>query len=542
MSQTFKFFIPATIEKSATDSKGNPIMKVKGISSTSDEDTDGETLEPIGFDLDPLLKTGFINYNHQAKNSPKAIIGQPTVAKILKGNKLYIEGFLYPNSELARDVYNQISVIEIDGVDRQMGWSIEGIPIERDPLNPKRIVKAQITGVAITASPKNSKTFIEIVKSMDAGTLEDLSEEQEEDTEKSITVADLPVVESVEGGKKIKESLDEIKKSEIYSIIDSRLGSVDINCYEKILNFTINYAKAKNMGYNFETIEKALDLLESQIVFNKSADYPPIDEDSDDDDDYGDDDEDEDSDDEEEDEDNEIEKSINGSIILEVAKNYAFPGVTEVEVTEYLVRQGFSLTPSSQAAASVIADMEKNPNGGEVEELDDKISKAIENKLASFKDEQGKFFDKFLGILNKFNDKIESIQKSNIDQINVYKTEIEKSNTEIGKLSSSIDTIVRNEPVSRKSLTSVNLLAKPIERFEKGDSSDKMDANSFSISNPHDRARLADRLDAEYQIQLQKSPSVASVLEKAITEFEIGKVIRDEFVPTIQALGINLFK
>ncbi len=540
MSQTFKFFIPATIEKSVTDSKGNPIMKVKGISSTSDEDTDGETLEPVGFDLDPLLKTGFINYNHQAKNSPKAIIGQPTVAKILKGNKLYIEGFLYPNSDLARDVYNQISVIETDGVDRQMGWSIEGIPIERDPLNPKRIVKAQITGVAITASPKNSKTFIEIVKSMDAGTLEDLSDEQEEDTEKSMTVADLPVVESVEGGKKLKESLDEIKKSEIYSIIDSRLGSVDANCYEKILNFTINYAKAKNMGYNFETIEKALDLLESEIVLNKSADYPPIDDDSDDADNEEEDDDDDDE--EEEDEDNGIEKSINDSIILEVAKNYAFPGVTEVEVTEYLVRQGFSLTPSSQAAASVIADMEKNPNGGDVEELDDKISKAVENKLASFKDEQGKFFDKFLGILNKFNDKIESIQKSNIDQINVYKSEIEKSNVEIGKLSSSIDTIVRNEPVSRKSLTSANLFAKPIERFEKGDSSDKMDSNSFSISNPLDRSRLADRLDAEYQIQLQKSPSVAAVLEKAITEFEIGKVIRDEFVPTIQALGINLFK
>ena len=45
-----------------------------------------------------------------------------------------------------------------------MGWSIEGRSLERDPQNPKRITKALITGVAITPTPVNCATYLDLVK------------------------------------------------------------------------------------------------------------------------------------------------------------------------------------------------------------------------------------------------------------------------------------------------------------------------------------------------------------------------------------------
>jgi hypothetical protein len=47
---------------------------------------------------------------------------------------------------------------------RRPGFSIEGIPLERDPFNKKRITKAKITNVAFTMSPVNTNSYAEIVK------------------------------------------------------------------------------------------------------------------------------------------------------------------------------------------------------------------------------------------------------------------------------------------------------------------------------------------------------------------------------------------
>jgi len=50
------------------------------------------------------------------------------------------------------------------GSNRKLGWSIEGVPLQKDPSNPNRITKALITHVALTWSPKNHNTFADIVK------------------------------------------------------------------------------------------------------------------------------------------------------------------------------------------------------------------------------------------------------------------------------------------------------------------------------------------------------------------------------------------
>lgn len=157
----FKFFVPCEISKSEND--GEVKMVFRGEASSNEEDTDKEILEPGGFILDKFIKSGFFNWNHKASTDPSAIIGEPTQVKITN-NKLYLEGFLYPDSEKAIKVYKLGEVLEKNSPNRRLGFSIEGRALERDPHNPKRILKALITGCAITPTPKNPSTWMELVK------------------------------------------------------------------------------------------------------------------------------------------------------------------------------------------------------------------------------------------------------------------------------------------------------------------------------------------------------------------------------------------
>lgn len=161
----FNFFVSAdVIEKGAKDKDGYPEeMIVRGIASTSDEDSDGETLEPSGYVLDRFLKSGYINLEHKSKDDFRYIIGEPTQAKI-QNNKLWIEGKLYKTNPLAKSVYDTIRMLKAEGSNRKIGFSIEGKAIERDPNNPKRITKALLTNVAITQSAKNQNTWADIAK------------------------------------------------------------------------------------------------------------------------------------------------------------------------------------------------------------------------------------------------------------------------------------------------------------------------------------------------------------------------------------------
>ena len=162
LEDKFNFFLPAEFEKAAGEN-GKQLMRVKGIASTSDKDGEGETLEPVGYELDRFLRYGFINYNHLSKSDAGKIIGEPELAHVTTNGKLYIEGKLY-NTELAKSVYNLSKTLKNSNSKRRLGWSIEGRALERDPGNPKRITKAMITGVAITPSPVNANTYVDIAK------------------------------------------------------------------------------------------------------------------------------------------------------------------------------------------------------------------------------------------------------------------------------------------------------------------------------------------------------------------------------------------
>jgi hypothetical protein len=239
----FKFYTPIEIRK-AKDENGKNVMRLGGIASTKDKDADGEYLDPSGFVLDEFKTVGLVNWHHQAKNSPKTIIGEPHLVEIRKDG-LYVETDLYPSSELAQEVYELAQVMENDSKTRRLGYSIEGVVLERESDNEndpgyKKIKKALITGLAITHMPKNAQTFAQIIK----GHIED---EEDEETEKSLnTQSAEPVIpESVDG--KVKKNV--ITKSN-YKIVS--LSERDM--YLKIFNTfsDINIEKAQKF-YEFLT-------------------------------------------------------------------------------------------------------------------------------------------------------------------------------------------------------------------------------------------------------------------------------------------------
>ena len=188
LENSFKFWCPIEKAQETIDpTTGEQVMRLGGIASTSDEDADGEFLDPKGFDIKPLMASGMVNWHHQAKGQPATIIGEPTKAEI-RPEGLYIETDLYPSSKIACDVWELANTLEKDSKTRRLGYSIEGKVVKRKSNNKnspdyKKIVKAIITGVAITHQPKNPKTFANIIK----GEIDDdMDDDEETKEEKSL--------------------------------------------------------------------------------------------------------------------------------------------------------------------------------------------------------------------------------------------------------------------------------------------------------------------------------------------------------------------
>lgn len=160
----FNFWVPIDFEKSRNEKTGEKVMKIKGIASTPDQDSEGEILEPIGFDLKRFLSTGFLNWNHQAKNDASKVIGEPTLAKVTNDGKLYVEGVLYNGHPLAESVWSLAETLKNNNSKRKLGFSIEGRALERDIINPKKITKALLTGLAVTPTPVNTNTYLDLCK------------------------------------------------------------------------------------------------------------------------------------------------------------------------------------------------------------------------------------------------------------------------------------------------------------------------------------------------------------------------------------------
>lgn len=238
--ENFNFWCPIDkIEKAIDPSTGKEIMRLGGIASTIDEDSDGECLDPNGFDLKMLLEKGVVNWHHQAKDKPAAIIGEPHIAEI-RENQLYVETDLYPSSKIATDVYSLAETLNRDSKTRKLGYSIEGKVIKRkseDRKNPdyKKIEKAMITGLAVTYMPKNPKSFVDIIK----GEIDNLEEMENTNiiTEKSLS------------------------KIDIYKSIFSR-ANVGIRKAKNIYKIISNIADMSKKEITEEEINKAFEILD----------------------------------------------------------------------------------------------------------------------------------------------------------------------------------------------------------------------------------------------------------------------------------------
>jgi hypothetical protein len=160
----FNFFVEADIKK-GKDEQGQDVVWIDGIASTSStEDSDGEVLYPSGFNLKPLLESGLINYNHQGSKDANAIVGVPIEAKVINGGKdLYVKCMLWPCPQTTGIVTAYESFKKYN-IDRKVGFSIEGKSTAKDPFNSKRILNADISGIAVTLAPKNKNTLMNIIK------------------------------------------------------------------------------------------------------------------------------------------------------------------------------------------------------------------------------------------------------------------------------------------------------------------------------------------------------------------------------------------
>jgi len=168
--QSFNIWIPMEIEditKSGSGKEEEKEMLISGIASTKDVDTDGESLDPNGFDLSYFKSQGHINWNHQAKDDPLMIIGEPIEAEI-KNDQMVVKARLFSKSELAKKVYKTAQILRDSGSSRKLGFSIEGKATKRDENNPKNVMKARITNLAIAPTPKNAKALMDVCKAVNS--------------------------------------------------------------------------------------------------------------------------------------------------------------------------------------------------------------------------------------------------------------------------------------------------------------------------------------------------------------------------------------
>lgn len=173
-NDTFVLGVDLDIEKSkdkaASDEDRYDNMIFSGVASDASKDDEQETLDPNGFVLDRFLKSGLFNLDHLPTRSPinksKYWVGEPTHAEV-KDGKLYVKGKLWKHSPEARAFWDKAIEMKESGSTRKPGMSVEGKVLERDPKNPLKVRKALITNIALTFTPVNTHTFLDIQKSHD---------------------------------------------------------------------------------------------------------------------------------------------------------------------------------------------------------------------------------------------------------------------------------------------------------------------------------------------------------------------------------------
>lgn len=162
------FELPVELELKKSSDGGRRI--IRGYASTEHVDQDGEVILQSGIDFSPLLKSGFLNYDHQYKqlNGAKMpiIVGYPTRAEI-RGKGLWVEGELLKSDgnstseqlRLADELWELGMSLQKSGAPRSLAYSVEGGVVER---KGNRIVKSVVRHLAVTHKPVNTEATVEL--------------------------------------------------------------------------------------------------------------------------------------------------------------------------------------------------------------------------------------------------------------------------------------------------------------------------------------------------------------------------------------------
>lgn len=554
LDKSFSFFIPATLEK-GKDANGNETMRIKGIASDLVEDTDGQTLDPSGFDLTPFLTKGFLNWDHMAKKSASAIIGEPDLAKIVNnGKQLYIEGFLYPDSDEAKATYKLAQVLEKNSKTRRLGFSIEGQVLEKDAINPNWIKRARITSVAITPMPKNPNTLMQIMKGETSSPLmsNEYDNEVQEVLDKAVSAEGLSnegvLPEDVEGAKnpnqiplkdKKKKKDEEVekegsvgsylKKSEVYGIIANSyttnpriaagIYSLIEETNQKLFSMSKQQISIEAVNKAFEFLQKGEDALALESKEKK-----------------------------EEKKEEKVEKGNGGDggsdtnvsddmeKAMQAGEECLKKGMDEDGIKEELKKAGFSEETSASAASSVVSKASAEKDGGTVTQVAaPTINKGEEAEPLAAALLSGPNMEEIVkgavDELKKFSDRkfsaVGTLLQHAMDTNDILKGEINQLKEEVQKIG--------GQSNGRKSIT-----ARPVEKFEKGENGEELSGeNVYNLSKAQDIVALGDRMYNDAMVARQANrPDL--ILEKGVAEFEIAKSMPSQMIAYLSTKGITV--
>lgn len=157
LNKAFNVFLP--FDKVSKSEDDNNTYTVEGYASTSDRDLQSETILPSGIDDSYLIENGWIDFEHDTDQ----VIGVPTKNTHVDQHGLYLQAKLFKNMPQVQDIMKLYHNIKDNGIDRNLGFSIEGNVLERDDNDESIIRQVQITGVAVTKNPANTHATWELV-------------------------------------------------------------------------------------------------------------------------------------------------------------------------------------------------------------------------------------------------------------------------------------------------------------------------------------------------------------------------------------------
>lgn len=157
-------FVPIDIEsslrKSNEEGEGNT-WYVRGFASTPDLDLQGDIVQPSGIDIEYFKSSGWVNYEHQ--QDAKYAIGVPTDNCYIDFQKgLFVEAQLFKDNPFAQEMWKLANSIEKSGIDRKLGFSIEGGIRKRNERDNRIVEDLVIRNVALTKNPANPKATWEM--------------------------------------------------------------------------------------------------------------------------------------------------------------------------------------------------------------------------------------------------------------------------------------------------------------------------------------------------------------------------------------------